>query len=541
MEVTQARKPWFPMVVVALGQVTATMNLNFLPVSIGGIVNEFGAAPTAVSTAIVVYSIAVAGFIMLGAKLGKKYGSTRIFRLAAAVLLLAAVLVTFSPGMNFLIAAQGVAGLGAALIMPALVVQISHEYDGPQKAQAIGILGAVQAGATVAAFFLAGVLGTQLGWRYAFGLIIPLAALTLYLSGRLRPVQPQTGIGLDGVGIVLCAAAVVLLSLGVDRISSWGLLLAKSDAPVSLFGLSPALVVIVLGVFAIQLFLAWCQRRQRSQRTPLLPPEVLRARSSRTAVVALMAIVMIGSGLNFLVPLYIQMVQGRTSLETAAALVPYQLAVLAASLLVAGLYERMSPRGIARYAFAVVALALTALAFTVRNEWSNQLVIAALVMAGLGQGALLTLLFTLLLSSAPQWLVGDVGALRGAARNLANGVGTALSGALVVGLLGANLHHKVHEHPQIPTSLIDQVNLNRPAFLSNEQLEVVLARTTATPRQREVAAEINAEARLRALKLTLMFLAGLALLMVVPVRGLPGGIWIPGRAAAAEATKQAVS
>jgi predicted MFS family arabinose efflux permease len=526
------------MLVVALGQVTATMNLNFLPVSIGGIVEDFDTAPTAVSTAIVVYSIAVAGFIMLGAKLGKKFGSTRMFRVASAVLLVASVLVTFSPGMGFLIVAQGVAGLGAALILPALVVQISHEYEGPQKAQAIGILGAVQAGATVAAFFLAGVLGTHLGWRYAFAVIIPLAALTLYLSGRLRRLEPQPGIGLDGTGIVLCAAAVVLLSLGVDRISSWGLLVAKPDAPTSLFGLSPALVIIVLGVFAIQVFLAWCQYRHRRERTPLLPPEVLRARSARTAVLALMAIVVIGSGLNFLMPLYIQMVQGRTSLETAAALVPYQLAVLVASLLVAGLYERMSPRRLARYCFGLVALALVLLALTVRNEWSDLLVVTALMMTGLGQGALLTLLFTLLLSAAPGRLVGDVGALRGAARNLANGIGTALAGALVVGLLSANLKFMAEQHPLIPDSLIEQANLDRASFISNDQVEVVLARMTATPRQREIAAEINAEARLRSLKLALLCLAGLALLMVVPARGLPGGIWMPGRAAAAEASTQ---
>lgn len=538
MEVTQDRRSWFPMVVVALGQVIATMNLNFLPISIGGIVDDFDTAPTTVSTAIVVYSITVASFIMLGAKLGKKFGSTRMFRLAAAVLLVASALATFSPGIGYLVAAQGVAGLGAALILPALVVQISHEYEGTQKTQAIGILGAVQAGATVAAFFLAGVLGTYQGWRYAFGLVIPLAAFTLYLSGRLRALEPQPGIGLDGIGIVLCVAAVVLVSLGVNRVSAWGLMLATPDAPTSLFGLSPALVMIVLGIFTIQMFLAWCQRHRR-EHTPLLPPEILRAKSARTTVVSLMAIVVIGSGLNFLMPLYIQMVQGRTSVETAAALVPYQLAALAASLLVAGMYKRMSPRQLARYCFALVAFALVLLALTVRNEWSNLLVVMALVLTGLGQGALLTLLFTLLLSAAPRRLAGDVGALRGAARNLANGLGTALSGALMVGLLSASLKFKADEHPLIPASLIEQVNLDRATFLSNDQVEIVLARTTATPQQKDAAAEINAEARLRALKLSLLFLAGLALLMVMPVRGLPDGIWLPGRDAAAEATTQA--
>ncbi|MBP6626539.1 MAG: hypothetical protein KA187_03885, partial [Arenimonas sp.] len=114
-----------------------------------------------------------------------------------------------------------------------------------------------------------------------------------------------------------------------------------------------------------------------------------------------------------------------------------------------------------------------------------------------------------------------------AARNLANAVGTALSGALVVGLLGANIQRQVEQHPLIPASLIAQVNLDRPAFLNNEQLDAVVAKTTATPAQAEVAAQINADARLRSLKLALMFLAGLSLLMIVPAGGLPGAVGWP--------------
>ncbi len=510
------------MAIIAMGQALTTLNLNFLPVSIGGIVAEFGSAPTQVGTAIVVYSIAVASFIMFGAKLGQRFGASRVFRAASGLLLAASVLVTFSPSITVLIAMQGLAGFGAALMLPAVVVLIADNYSGRQKSKAIGILGAVQAGATVAAFFIAGVLGTQLGWRYAFALIIPLAAVTLYLAGRLRPVAPSPGVEIDALGLVLCALAVTLLSLGFNNLTGWGVLLATPLAPANLFGLSPAFALIVAGLFGIQLFVAWCQRRQRTHRTPLLALEVLRTRSERMALVSLMAIVIIGSGLNFLVPLYIQMAQGRNSLQTAGALVPYQLAVLAASLLVVGLYDRVSPRRLAQYCFAMVAAALTLLAITIGYAWSDALVVAALIVVGLGQGALLTLLFGLLLAAAPKRLVGDVGALRGAVRNLANGVGTALSGALVVGLLTANVQREVQLHPLLPASLIGQVNFDRPAFLSNQQLAGVLAKTSADPGQREIAVQINAQSRLRSLKLSLFFMAGLALLMIVPARGLPG-------------------
>jgi len=59
------------MVAIAFGQAQMSWNVSALPVSVGGIVDTFGVAPTMVSTAIVLYSLSVAGFIMAGARLGR--------------------------------------------------------------------------------------------------------------------------------------------------------------------------------------------------------------------------------------------------------------------------------------------------------------------------------------------------------------------------------------------------------------------------------------------------------------------------------------
>ena len=78
----ERRASWLPMVVIAMGQAQMSLNINALPVSIGGIVAEFNTPATTVGTAIVAYSLAVAGFAMLGAKLGQKFGSLKVFRVA---------------------------------------------------------------------------------------------------------------------------------------------------------------------------------------------------------------------------------------------------------------------------------------------------------------------------------------------------------------------------------------------------------------------------------------------------------------------------
>jgi predicted MFS family arabinose efflux permease len=515
------KQSWFPMIVIGMGQAQMSLNINALPVSIGGIVAEFNVAPTTVGTAIVAYSLGVAGFIMLGAKLGQMFGSLLVFRAATAALLVAVTLVTFSPNATVLILAQLLAGLAAAVIVPTLVVLIANNFRGKQQATALGMLGSVQAMATVTAFFMAGIIGDLLGWRYAFGLVIPFTGAVLLMAGKLKPVPPLPGTKIDLVGVALAAAAIILISFGFNNLNRWGLLMAGPGAPFSLVGLSPAALMVVIGVIGIQLFLVWTQRRQAAQLTPLLSLQVLESRQERGAVLSMAAIVVLGNAMTFLTPLYIQMVQGRSSFDTAVAMIPYQLAVFMAALLVVTLYKSLTPQRIARYAFTLVSAGMIVLAFVMFNEWSNLLVVLGLMLVGVGQGALVTLLFNVLVTSSPKELAGDVGALRGTVNNLSAGVGTAIAGALVVGILSANIQRAVVDNPTIPPSLVAQVDLDRVTFVSNDRLLAAMAATTATPAQAAEAQRINADARLRALKLCFLVFGVLSLLMIFPARLLP--------------------
>ena len=517
-----ANAPWLPMVIISMGQGLTQLNINAIPVSIGGIVDEFAVAPTTVGTVIVVYALAVAGFIMLGAKIGQRFGSAHTFRLASILLLLAAVMMTFSPSIEFLFLSQFIAGLGAAMMSPSFVVLITNNYRGKQQAKALGILGGVNAIGSAAGFFLAGAVGSTLGWRYAFGIIIIFGIATVIMAFRLKPLPPNPAIKIDFLGVVVAFLGISLLSLGFNNINGWGFLMANAQAPIAPLGISPALIMIFAGFIGIQIFVAWTQRRQAAQRTPLFELGILNAASERMAALSLLAIVGIGNALNFLVPMYIQIVQGGSSMDTAIALIPYQAAILFAAIAVVRLYPVYSPRRIARYAFALVGIAMAMLAVFMDDAWHDLWVIVGLIMVGLGQGALITLLFNVLVTATPRSLSADVGALRGAVNNIANAIGTALAGAILVGALTANIQREVEDHPLIPPALIEQVNLDRATFVNNERLvEVLRAETYATDKQIDEALRINADARLHALNIAFLFFSALAWLMVLPSRKLP--------------------
>jgi hypothetical protein len=226
-------------------------------------------------------------------------------------------------------------------------------------------------------------------------------------------------------------------------------------------------------------------------------------------------------------------VQGRTPLATAIAMMPFNLTVFFSAMLIVNVYDRLTPRQIGRYGFACCTVGLVWLAFVVRNDWSEVPVLFGLVLFGIGQGSLVTLLFNVLVTSSPKALAGDVGSLRGTTQNLASAVGTAVAGALMVGLLSSIALGKITASPVLTPELQAEVDLDNITFVSNERLRSALERTSGSPQQVEEAVRVNTEARLRALKIGLLIMAGLALIAIIPAGRLPG--YLPGEIPSDEA------
>jgi MFS family permease len=513
------------MIVIALVQIQLGFNVNALVISMGAIVDDLGVSATSVGTALVIYSLAVAGLVMLGSKIGTKIGSLRAFQIGVLVQGGSMGVMALSTSATLMNIAQLAAGIAAALVVPALVVLIAAHYNGGQQEQALGFLGAAQASSSALAFLIVGFMSVVISWRWAFALLVVLAVVNLVLSTRLKAVESRPDLRIDWVGALLAAAAVTLVSLGLDSVNAWGLLVAEPDAPFAPLGLSPSLILIVLGVLCGQAFFAWLYRRRTQQKSQILALEVLDTGEERAATFSLLIIAALGSAVNFLIPLYIQIVQGRSSLQTAVAIVPYALAVLIGAMFIVRLYGRMAPRQIGWIGFLTVAVGLNLLAYTIQSDWGTPLVILSLLIIGLGEGALLTLMFNVLVSASPKELAGHVGALRGTVNNLATGLGTALAGLLAVAALSILITGSVAESPAIPPGLIDEIadelELDDIDFVPNDELADALDETNATPDQAEEVVRINSAARLDALKISFQVLAALALLGVVPASRLP--------------------
>lgn len=522
---------WVPLAIIVLAQLQMGININALPVSLGPIVDDLNAPATSISTALVLYSLFVAAFVMLGAKIGKLFGERLVFQVSAVGHGAAMALMAIATDARMMNIAQAIAGIAAALLVPTLVVLIAANYSGRQQEQSLGILASIPAVASGLTFIVAGYIATALSWRFSFGLIFAISLVVLFLSFRMKPVPRHKGISIDLVGVVLSALAIALILFGFNNLNSWGIVVAKPAAPISILGLSPVPFMLLIGVVLGQAFFAWSERRVARKKTPLLALEVLDTSEERNAVYAFLVAGGLGSAISFLIPLYIQIVQDRTPFFTSIAIVPYAITVAAAAILSVRLYDRLTPRLLALISFVLVGAGMILLSFTIGNDWSTPAVIFGLILVGLGEGTTLTLLFNVLVSASPKELAGDVGALRGVVNNVSSALGAAFAGVVAVGLLSL-LITTAFTQSNLPAALEQEINFDRIDFVSNDQLKEVLSQTSVAPEQVDEAIAINADARLNALRATFLLLAAISLLALIPSTKLPN--YKPGELSAVD-------
>lgn len=518
----EEKTSWLPMVGLFLAQVLMSFNVAALPISLGGMVDDFGVPPTVAGSTIVLYGLAVAALVMTGAKLGQRIGWVLIFRIVVVLFAGSSLLMIFSRTVAWAIAGQALAGAAAAIIVPALVALIAENYRGAQQATAIGALGSARAISGVSAFLIGGTLGTLVGWRPVFVVVLAIAVAVFFLSFTLRADGADRSVQIDVVASILIGLAVVSLTVGFNNLNAWGVFHASEAAPFTLVGLSPALGLIVAGLIVGQIFFLWTRRRMRAGKVPLIDLSVIDSSKERAAIYAMFVIVMMEAFLIFTVPLYIQIVQGRTPFATSMAMMPFNLTVFVTATLVVRFYKKYPPRTIALFSFGLTTIALFWLSFVVTNNWETLPTILGLFVFGVGQGALVTLVFNVLVTSSPAKLAGDVGSLRGTTQNLASAVGTAVAGVLLVLLLSISVGRSAVEHPEIPEELIAEVDLDYSNFVSNDDLRATLEEVdNATTAQIEAALDVNEESRLLALKRGLLLLAGVSALAIIPASRLP--------------------
>jgi MFS family permease len=512
------------LVTLAAAQFVMILDASVMNVSIATVAKDLGTTVTGIQTAITMYTLVMASLMITGGRMGAILGRKRAFTIGCVIYACGSLTTAVSPNLGVLLFGWSfLEGVGAALVMPAIVALVASNFAKPDRPRAYGLVAAGGAIAVGVGPLIGGLFTTYWSWRYVFVGEALVIGVVLALNRRTADTPREEGAHLDLVGTALSALGLGLVVYGVLRSGTWGLIQPKPDAPTWL-GLSPVIWLILAGGVALFGFLAWEKHRRDAGQPALLDPAILRVRLLRSGLTAFFFQYLLQAGLFFAVPLFLSIALGLSAINTGVRILPLSITLVIAAVGIPKVFPQASPRRISQLGFLALFLGLVVFAAALDAGAGPEIITWPMILAGLGIGALASQLGAVTVSALPDEQSGEVGGLQNTFSNLGISIGTALAGAVLVSALTASFFTGIASNPAVPKDLSSkaQVELSSGVpFISDADLEAALKDAGVTGPPATAIVDENAQARLDALRASLSVLAVLALIALFFSRGLP--------------------
>ena len=512
-------------------QFLMALDSSVMNVSIATVADDVGTTVTGIQTAITFYTLVMAAFMITGGKLGQILGRKRAFTIGLVVYCAGSFTTAISPNLTTLIIGWSVLeGLGAALIMPAIVALVASNFEQRERPRAYGLVASAAAIAIAAGPLIGGLFTTYWSWRYVFAGEVLVGIVIFFLTRRMHDTPAEEGVELDLVGTALSAAGLGLVVYGILRSGTWGFVQPKPGAPEWL-GLSPVVWLMLGGGVVLFLFLGWERRRIDHGKGALLDPVMLRVRQLRGGLTSFWFLYLVQAGVFFTIPLFLSVALGLSAIDTGLRLMPLSLTLLVAAAGIPKLWPTANPRLVSRFGFLMLFVGLVALIMGLDAGAGAEVVTGPLLLAGLGIGALASQLGSVTVSAVPDEQSGEVGGLQNTFTQLGASIGTALAGAVLISALTSSFFTGLAANPDVPQSVTQTAQVELAGgipFVSDVQLEEGLTdETDLSADEIDAIVDTNAEARIDGLRaalavLALFALGGLFFLQGIPTRQ-PGG------------------
>lgn len=390
----------FGVFIMLAGAFLPIMDFFITNVALPSIDASLRASASSLELVIAGYGVAYASLLVLGGRLGDRYGRRRVFFGALIAFVLASLACGVAPGIGVLIAARVVQGAAAALLIPQVLASFHAVLDGERKARALALYGATSGIAAVVGQLVGGLLvsaniaGT--GWRPIFLVNVPIGLAVLVVATRVVPdTRSPHPVGIDLPGTVLFAATLTALLVPLTEGHALGwpwwtwLMLA---------------VAVVIGAVTYSVE----QRAERRGEIPLLPPSLLRLRSMSRGLVMVFAFSIGFGAFMFVFALTVQDGLHEDALHGGLAVLPMALLFFAGSLVAPRVITRFG-RGALAIGAVVQFAGLAALVAVLLMKWPHVSLWAMaipLALAGAGQSLLFAGLFRSVLADVPMRLGG---------------------------------------------------------------------------------------------------------------------------------------
>jgi EmrB/QacA subfamily drug resistance transporter len=436
------RRRWLGMVVISLAVSLIIVDATIVNVMLPRVVADLRLTTTDAEWVNSIYSLVFAALLIPFGRAADAYGRRGMLVLGTVVFVAASLLAARSGSGPALIGARLLQGVGASMILPAALSTVTAVFTGRDRAVAFGIWGSLIGGMAALGPLLGGWLATSYGWRWAFGVNLPLGALIL--AGLLllvpetrdpavRRVGDLPGTALSSAGL----GAVVFALIEGQRYGWWSPTRPFSAGPVHWpdAGVSPVPLALAAGVVLLGALVVVERARAAAGRPVVLDLALFRIPDFRRGNAAASLISVGELGLLFVLPLFLQDVHGDSPLQVSVAILPLAIGTFLAGGLSARLSRRLGAVRMLQAGMALEVVAAALIGLTTRAGTTGFQLAPWMLVYGLGLGLTSGQLTRIVLRDVPPSGAGLASGTQSTARQVGSALGIALIGAVfAVGL-----------------------------------------------------------------------------------------------------------
>jgi EmrB/QacA subfamily drug resistance transporter len=458
------RGRWLGLATLSLGVAMIIVDATIVNVAVPSIIRDLDLDSTTAEWINTVYALVFATLLVTMGRVGDLLGRRALYLVGLVIFAGASVLAGAAPTGELLIAARVLQGVGGAMILPATQSILNTTFRGRDRAIAFGVWGATIGGMAALGPLLGGWLTTNLSWRWAFFINIPIAIVailgTLRFVGESKDEDLEPGIDIPGFLLITAGLGAVVFGLIEGRTYGWW----TPEEPFTVLGwtwplesISIIPFLIAGGVALLALFL-WVEHRRRAAgRFFLFDVDLWRYPAFRYGNLAGTIVALGEFGLLFALPLFLQAVVLYSAFETGLVFLSLALGAFVAAPLAARLAHAYGPRRVVTIGMALEAVGIAATTLLIAPEVSGIGLSVPLFVYGIGVGLATAQLTSIVLSDIPPERSGLASGANSTMRQVGSALGIAILGTVLFTSLGTGVRDGLEEVQGLPPQAVDGI------------------------------------------------------------------------------------
>jgi len=455
---------WLPMPFVALGVSMIIVDATIVNVAVPTIIRDLNVSANTAEWFNSIYSLVFAALLITLGHTGDVWGRRKLFATGVVLFVAASLVAATAPTAAVLILGRFLQGIGGAMILPTTLSTVNAIYTGKDRAVAFAIWGSTIGGMAAVGPLLGGWLTTDLSWRWAFLINLPigLAVLAGIVFVVPETKDPHVRKGVDWTGNLLVIVGFATLVFGLIEGEHYGwwsqtesLRLGPWTWPAS--WPSPVPVAFTVAAASLLTFVFVEAARDRRGKVVLVNLQLFRIRSFAAGNVAVTVVAFGEFGLLFVLPLFLQGVLGFSALDTGWLFLSLAIGSFTVGGATPQVAQRIGARGVARLGLAFEIVGITGLGASLSTTVSVWVMAAWLFVYGLGVGMATAQLTGVILVDVPVEESGQASGIQSTARQVGSALGVAILGTILLTVLTSRATTALAAVPGLTKVASDQV------------------------------------------------------------------------------------